>query len=49
MAFIRSKKIKGKQYYYIVESYWKNGRSQQRVLMYLGTADALLRHLKKGE
>ena len=47
MAFIRSKRIKGKLYYYIVESYWENGGPHQRVCLYLGTADALLLRLKK--
>lgn len=36
MAFIRSKKIKGHIYYYLVESYTKEGRIKQRVLKYLG-------------
>jgi hypothetical protein len=47
MTFIRSKKIKRKLYYYIVESYWESGRPHQRVCLYLGTADALLLRLKK--
>jgi hypothetical protein len=47
MAFIRSKKIKGKIYYYIVENQWVMGKVRQYVLMYLGTADSLLKKLKK--
>jgi len=47
MSFIRSKKIKGKTYYYIVENKWIFGRVKQYVLMYLGTADSLFERLKK--
>jgi len=47
MAFIRRKKVKGKTYYYIVESYKENGKVKQRVLCYIGTADSLLKKLKK--
>ena len=46
MAFIRKKKIKGKNYYYIVESYKENGEVKQRVLGYIGTAENLLKRLK---
>lgn len=46
MAFIRRKKVKGKTYYYIVESYKDKGRVKQRVLHYIGTADSLLKKLK---
>ena len=46
MAFIRRKKVKGKTYYYIVESYKDNGKVKQRVLCYLGTASNLLEKLK---
>ena len=46
MAFIRRKKVKGKTYYYIVESYKDKGRVKQRVLCYLGTAINLLKKLK---
>ncbi len=35
-VFIRTKNIKGKQYAYLVENTWKNGRSRQRVVSYLG-------------
>ena len=45
MAFIRKKKIKGKIYYYVVESYKKDGFVKQRVLYYIGTADNLLKKL----
>lgn len=46
MAFIRKKKVKGKNYYYIVESYKVKGDVKQRVLCYIGTADNLLNKLK---
>lgn len=46
MVFIRRKKVKGKTYYYIVESYKVKGRVKQRVLSYIGTADSLLKKLK---
>lgn len=36
MAFIRTKNIKGNEYYYLVESYRKNGRMHQRTIKYLG-------------
>ena len=36
MAFIRTKKIKGKRYAYIVENKWKKGKVKQRSKKYLG-------------
>ena len=36
MAFFRVKKIKGKEYAYIVENKWKKGRSRQKVKGYMG-------------
>lgn len=36
MAFVRIKKIKSKAYAYLVENTWKNKRSTQRVIKYLG-------------
>ena len=36
MAFFRIKKIKGKEYVYVVENEWKAGSSRQRVKDYLG-------------
>ena len=48
MAYVRSKKIKGKMYYYIVEGKLdKNGKVKQRVLMYLGNVDNIFRVFKK--
>ena len=45
MAFIRRKKIKGKTYYYVVESYKEKGRVKQRVVYYIGSTENLLRKL----
>lgn len=36
MSFIRTKRIKGVLYYYLVENYRENGKVRQRVLAYLG-------------
>jgi hypothetical protein len=36
MAFVRTKKVKGHIYYYLVESYMENGTVKQRILKYLG-------------
>lgn len=47
MAFIRSKKIKGQIYYYIVENRLVRGDVRQKVLLYLGKTDSLLEKLKK--
>jgi hypothetical protein len=47
MAYIRSKKIKGKTYYYIVEGKLdKEGNVKQKVLMYLGNVDNILKKFK---
>ena len=43
MVFIRSKKIKGKIYYYLVEGKLdKRGKVKQKVIMYLGNAKHIL-------
>ena len=48
MVYIRSKKVKGKIYYYIVEGKLdKRGKVKQKVLLYLGTAESVLNKLKK--
>ena len=46
MAYVRSKKIKGKTYYYIVKGELIKGKVKQRVIYYIGTADTLLKKLK---
>ncbi len=48
MAYIRNKKIKGKTYYYIVEGKLnKEGKVKQKVLMYLGNIENVMRVFKK--
>jgi len=46
MVFLRTKKIKGKNYYYIVESFREAGKIKQKVLMYVGTVEMMLKKLK---
>jgi len=46
MAFIRKKIIRGKSYYYVVESKLDKGKVKQKVIYYIGTADTLLKKLK---
>ena len=36
MTFFRIKKIKGKEYAYVVENYWRKKGSRQKVIGYLG-------------
>lgn len=44
MVYIRSKKIKGKIYYYVVEGKLdKKGKVKQKVIMYLGNAKHILK------
>ena len=43
MAYIRSKKIKGKIYYYIVEGKLVKGKVKQKVLKYLGNVANILK------
>jgi len=44
MAYIRNKKIKGQTYYYIVEGKIdKRGKVKQKVLLYLGNVDNIIR------
>ena len=46
MMFIRTKKKDGRIYYYIVKAVRKKDKVQQKVLMYLGTAETLFNKLK---
>jgi len=47
MMYIRNKRIKGKLYYYLVEGKIdKRGKVKQKVLLYLGTAEAVYNKLK---
>lgn len=44
MAYVRSKKIKGKTYYYIVEGKLdERGKVKQKVLLYLGSVDKIIK------
>ena len=44
MTYIRSKKIKGKTYYYIVEGKLdKRGKVKQKVILYLGNIDSIIK------
>ena len=48
IVYIRNKKIKGKTYYYVVEGKVdKNGKVKQKVLMYLGNINNILKIFKK--
>lgn len=44
--FVRSKRIKGNQYYYVCESVRKDGKVQQQVRNYLGSYHNAERQLK---
>jgi len=47
MAFVRAKKIKGKNYYYIVEGKRdEEGKVKQKVIKYLGTVNNILEKFK---
>lgn len=43
MVYIRSKKVKGQTYYYIVEGKLIKGKVKQKVLKYLGNVANILR------
>ncbi len=44
MAYIRNKKIKGSTYYYIVEGKLdKRGKVKQKVLLYLGNINNIIK------
>jgi len=45
MTFIRKKIVRGKPYYYVVESKLIKGKVKQKVIYYIGTADTLLNKL----
>jgi hypothetical protein len=50
MPFVRTKRIKGIEYRYLVESYREGNRVRQRVLVYLGehkTVKAAYSHWQK--
>lgn len=37
MAYVRRKRLKGRDYYYLVESFRQDGKVRTRTLKYLGT------------
>jgi len=37
VAYVRGKRLKGHDYYYLVESYRQDGKVKTRTLQYLGT------------
>ena len=48
MAYVKKKRLKGRDYYYLVESYRSEGKVKTRTLKYLGTTPEVpeeLRHL----
>lgn len=47
MVYIRKKKIKGKNYYYIVEGKVdERGKVKQKVLLYLGSIDNIIKMVR---
>ena len=47
MAYIRAKKLKGKNYYYVVEGQRdKDGKVKQKVIKYLGPVEKILEKFK---
>ena len=45
VAYLRKKKIKGKNYYYIVEGRYEKGKPKQRVVKYVGNITTLIKKL----
>lgn len=41
MAFIRKKKVNGREYYYLVENYRQSGKVRQKTLAYLGPCSSV--------
>ena len=48
MAFVRKKRKKNQDYFYIVESYRENGKPRQRILEYIGTLENLMSYALHG-
>ncbi len=44
--FIRAKKVKGHQYYYLVENSRNSGKHRQRIVDYLGRANVAIATLE---
>lgn len=49
MVFLRTKQIKGKTYYYVVEAFREAGKIKQRVLLYIGTVENMLKKLRAAD
>lgn len=49
MVFLRTKKVKGRNYYYIVEAFRDAGKIKQRVLLYIGTIESMLKKIRAAE
>jgi len=47
MAYVREKKVKGRNYYYLVKSVREGGRVRQVNLEYLGPKKPSRRHIKE--
>ncbi len=48
MAYVRTKKIKGKNYYYVVEGKRDDeGKVKQKVIKYLGTVENIINKFKE--
>ena len=45
MAYVKRKRIKGREYYYLVESYRAGGKVKTRTLAYLGTTPQVPKEL----
>lgn len=43
MAYIRNKKVKGKTYYYVVEGKLIKGKVKQKVLLYIGNINNIIK------
>jgi len=47
--FIRKKKVRGKNYYYIVENKMVDGKVKQKILVYLGNVEKIMRVFKESK
>ena len=45
MAYVKRKRIKGREYYYLAESYRADGKVKTRTLAYLGTTPQVPKEL----
>ena len=49
MAYIRNKKIKGNTYYYVVEGKLVKGKVKQKVILYLGNIDNIIKVFRESK